>query len=276
MLHDIAPHIYSNAFRPHPAQPEDKALCFLDGGVYLRADGSFPQARDYAPEAPLRYLFDYDGAGVYLAQTPPRGGELRPLRALRELPQAEAFLGGTAQHLADWYSLTRFCGRCGAEMVHSRTERAMVCPACGNTVYPRISPAVIVLITCGERILLAQGKHYAGNFYSLIAGYLEIGESLEQAARREALEETGLHIFDLTYFGNQPWPFTDTQMVGFFAHADDREPIALQEEELRDARWFTRENLPVTAPGISIASAMIDAWRRGAGPSMPPEGGAPA
>ena len=122
--------------------------------------------------------------------------------------------------------------------------------------------------------ILAQGKHYAGNFYSLIAGYLEIGESLEQAACREALEETGLHIRDLTYFGNQPWPFTDTQMVGFFARADDREPIRLQEEELRDARWFTRDDMPVTAPGISIASAMIDAWRKGTGPAMPPEGDA--
>ena len=237
----------------------------------------------------MLYLFDYDGAGVYLSREAPLGCTLRPVRALRELAQPDAFLGGTAQHLSDWYGMTRFCGRCGAKMAHSATERAMVCPACGNTVYPRISPAVIVLITCGERILLAQGKHYAGNFYSLIAGYLEIGESLEQAACREALEETGLHIRDLAYFGNQPWPFTDTQMVGFFARADDREPIRLQEEELRDAvllafthddkvlvekAMVTRDDMPVTAPGISIASAMIDAWRKGTGPILPPEGNA--
>lgn len=230
MLHDIAPHVYSNAFHPHPARLEDKTLCFAQGGVYLREDGSFPLRRDYPAEAEVLYLFDYDGAGVYLSREAPLGCTLRPVRALRELAQPDAFLGGTAQHLSDWYGMTRFCGRCGAKMAHSATERAMVCPACGNTVYPRISPAVIVLITCGERILLAQGKHYAGNFYSLIAGYLEIGESLEQAACREALEETGLHIRDLAYFGNQPWPFTDTQMVGFFARADDREPIRLQEE----------------------------------------------
>lgn len=140
----------------------------------------------------------------------------------------------------------------------------MVCPACGNTVYPRISPAVIMLITSGEKILLAKGRHYAGNFYSLIAGYLEIGESLEQAARREALEETGLHIRALRYFGNQPWPYTGSQMVGFFAEADEKEPLRIQQEELEDARWFTRETLPPTPSGISIASAMIAAWREGA------------
>ena len=190
MLHDIAPHVYSNAFHPHPARLEDKTLCFAQGGVYLREDGSFPLRRDYPAEAEVLYLFDYDGAGVYLSREAPLGCTLRPVRALRELAQPDAFLGGTAQHLSDWYGMTRFCGRCGAKMAHSATERAMVCPACSNTVYPRISPAVIVLITCGERILLAQGKHYAGNFYSLIAGYLEIGESLEQAACREALESS--------------------------------------------------------------------------------------
>ena len=148
-------------------------------------------------------------------------------------------------------------------MEHSKTERAMVCPQCGNTVYPRISPAVIVLIHSGDRILLAQGKHYAGSFYSLIAGYLEIGESLEQAVCREALEEAGVHVHDLRYFGNQPWPFTDTQMVGFFAEGDPDEPIVLQEEELADARWFRVGELPETASGISIASAMITAWKNG-------------
>ena len=163
MLHDIAPHVYSNAFHPHPARLEDKTLCFAQGGVYLREDGSFPLRRDYPAEAEVLYLFDYDGAGVYLSREAPLGCALRPVRALRELAQPDAFLGGTAQHLSDWYGMTRFCGRCGAKMTHSATERAMVCPACGNTVYPRISPAVIVLITCGERILLAQGKHYAGS-----------------------------------------------------------------------------------------------------------------
>lgn len=263
MLHDIAPHIYSNAFCPHPAKPGDRTLCFAGGQVYLDAQGRFPCRKDYPEDAQVRYLFDCDGEGVYLAKEPPEGFVPQPLRALRSMSQFDAFLGGTAQHLWDWYRKTRFCGCCGAPMQHSQTERAMVCTACGEVVYPRISPAVIVLIHCGDKVLLAQGRHYVGNFYSLIAGYLEIGESLEQAACREAMEETGLVIEDLRYFGNQPWPFTDTQMVGFFAHADDRQPLRIQQEELRDARWFTRENMPVTAPGISIASVMIAAWKEG-------------
>ena len=129
MLHDIAPHVYSNAFHPHPARLEDKTLCFAQGGVYLREDGSFPLRRDYPAEAEVLYLFDYDGAGVYLSREAPLGCTLRPVRALRELAQPDAFLGGTAQHLSDWYGMTRFCGRCGAKMTHSATERAMVCPA---------------------------------------------------------------------------------------------------------------------------------------------------
>lgn len=137
----------------------------------------------------------------------------------------------------------------------------MICPTCENSVYPRISPAVIVLIHNGaDRLMLAQGKHFVGGFYSCIAGYLEIGESMEQAVRREALEETGLHLTHLQYFGNQPWPFTDTHMVGFFAQADESEPIRLQREELNDARWFSREELPRGPQSIAIASAMIQTW----------------
>ncbi len=262
MLHDIHPHAFSNAYLPREAAPTDIVFHFDGTRVYLR-DGRFPVRSDYPASARLQYLFDYDGAAVFLSDVPPTGSTPQPLRALRALDQASAFVSGTAQHLWDWYRKTRFCGACGAAMAHSRTERAMVCSACGNTVYPRISPAVIMLITSGEKILLARGRNFVGNFYSLIAGYLEIGESLEQAACREALEETGLHIRSLRYFGNQPWPFTDTQMVGFFAEADEAEPLRIQREELVDARWFTRETMPETPAGISIASAMIAAWHEG-------------
>ena len=188
--------------------------------------GPFPLRRDYPAEAEVLYLFDYDGAGVYLSREAPLGCALRPVRALRELAQPDAFLGrnGAAPLRLVWDDALLRPLRRKDDPQRDRARHGPARPAATRSI--RASPrAVIVLITCGERILLAQGKHYAGNFYSLIAGYLEIGESLEQAACREALEETGLHIRDLTYFGNQPWPFTDTQMVGFFARADDREPI---------------------------------------------------
>ena len=226
--------------------------------------------------AQLRHLFSLDGAGVFLLE----GGEARaegfsltPADPLRNGgPHEIAFAIGAGQSLARWYDATRFCGRCASPMTHSATERAMTCPACGNTVYPRISPAVIVLIHNGaDKLMLAQGRRFVGGFYSCIAGYLEIGESLKQAVRREALEETGLHLTNLQYFGNQPWPFTDTHMVGFFAQADEREPIRIQQEELADARWFSRDELPRGPQSIAIASAMIQAWLD-YGANLPKEG----
>ena len=261
MLHDIAPHKLNNEWYPHDAKSHDLTLYFSREGVCMK-DGHFPVREDYPKEARLTYLFDYDGGHVFLSDKPAKDAELLPLNQIRNLSQPEAFMGGTAQHLWSWYDKTRYCGHCGSPMHHSTHERAMVCEACGNTVYPRISPAVIVLIhDGGENIMLARGVNFRGGFYSCIAGYLEIGESLEQAVKREALEEVGLHLDDITYFGNQPWPFTDTQMVGFFAKADPAEPIRIQKNELADARWFHVSELPQTPQSIAIASAMIAKWK---------------
>jgi NAD+ diphosphatase len=129
-------------------------------------------------------------------------------------------------------------------------------------VYPKISPAVIAAITCNDKILLARGKHYRFDFYSLIAGYVDVGETLEQAVIREAKEEVGIDVTNVRYFGNQPWPFTGSQMIGFFADADDKQPIALCEDELHDAQWFTHDNLPEIPGTISIAGEMIRAFRK--------------
>lgn len=260
MLHDIAPHKLNNEWSPRQAQPEDLTLYFCHEGVCIK-DGHFPARKDYPKEAKLTYLFDYDDRPVFLSDRPGEVLDLLPLGQIRNMTQPEAFMGGTAQHLWDWYEKSRYCGRCGAPMTHSTYERAMCCGKCGNTVYPRISPAVIVLIhDGGDNIMLARGVNFRGGFYSCIAGYLEIGESLEQAVAREALEEVGLHLDDITYFGNQPWPFTDTHMVGFFAKADPAEPIRIQKNELADARWFHRSELPKTPQSIAIASAMIAKW----------------
>ena len=262
MLHDIAPHTLDNGWQAKLPKKKDLTLYFCKDGVSIK-DGHFPVYEDYPEEAVLRYLFDYDGGAVFLSDVPAKNGGLLPLRDIRNLSQPEAFMGGTAQHLWSWYEKTRFCGRCGAKMEDGKAERAMKCPACGNTVYPRISPAVIVLIhDGGDRIMLARGLNFRGGFYSCIAGYLEIGESMEQCVAREALEEVGLHLKDITYFGNQPWPFTDTHMVGFFAQADPDEPITIQPEELADARWFHKDELPDTPQSIAIASAMIAKWRK--------------
>ena len=268
MLHDIAPHVYSNAFHPHPARLEDKTLCFAQGGVYLREDGSFPLRRDYPAEAEVLYLFDYDGAGVYLSREAPLGCTLRPVRALRELAQPDAFLGGTAQHLSDWYGMTRFCGRCGAKMTHSATERAMVCPACGNTVYPRISPAVIVAVTHGDRLLLTKYSQTARpgtvRNYALIAGFAEIGEPLEGTVRREVMEEVGLPVKNIRFYKSQPWSFSSSLLSGFYCDLDtEDETVTLQEDELGEGTWFDRSELPEGGSSISLTHEMIERFRQG-------------
>lgn len=262
MLHEIAPHTLNNGWNPQPPKNTDLVLYFCKDGVNIK-DGHFPTRADFPADASLQYLFDYDGSAVFLSDAPAKNLPLLPLREIRNLSQEEAFMGGTAQHLWSWYDKSRFCGRCASPLVHSNYERAMTCPNCGNTVYPRISPAVIVLIhDGGDKIMLGRGVNFRGGFYSCIAGYLEIGESLEQAVAREALEETGLHLTDITYFGNQPWPFTDTHMVGFFAKADPNEPLRIQKTELADAKWFHKDELPHTPQSIAIASAMIAKWLR--------------
>ena len=118
-------------------------------------------------------------------------------------------------------------------------------------------------ITCKGRILLARGKHYLFNFYSLIAGYVDVGETLEQAVVREAKEEVGLDVTNVRYFGNQPWPFSGSQMIGFFAEADEKQPMVICEDELHDAKWFTIDNLPEIPGAISIAGEMIRAFIKG-------------
>lgn len=261
MLHDIAPHTFSNAYSPRAPRPDDCVFSFCKEG-YFTSNGSFPRLRDYRQGTKVQYLFDFDGQAVHLSldDTPPADSVLQPFRSLRALPQEQAFLGGVAQQLWAWRQKNRFCGACGAETVHSRTERALVCPVCGNTVYPRISPAVIVRIECGNKIFLAQGKHYGGNFYSLLAGYVEAGESFEQTVVREVFEEVGLRVSNVRYWGNQPWPFSESHMIGFTAEADETQPLCIAQDEIGDAQWFTRETLPRTAAGISIAGAMIAEW----------------
>ncbi|MBX6366300.1 MAG: NAD(+) diphosphatase, partial [Gemmatimonadetes bacterium] len=136
---------------------------------------------------------------------------------------------------------------------------ARACPACDLLFFPRIAPAVIVLVRRGDEALLARSPHFAPGVYSPIAGFVEPGESLEDAVRRETLEETGVALADVRYFGSQPWPFPHTLMVGFTAEYADGE-LRRQRDEIEDAAWFTRDRPPVLPSPISIARALVDAW----------------
>ena len=186
--------------------------------------------------------------------------ELFALRALAATLDRSLFGAvGRAMHAADWLTTSRFCGRCGTKTAPLEGERAMACPACGLHIYPRISPAIITLVRRGPLALLASNAKFPGAFYSTLAGFAEIGESLEETLVREVKEEAGIAVKNVRYFGSQPWPFPNSLMIGFTADWDSGE-IAIDPKELSDAKWFSADELPMIPPPLSIARQLIDAW----------------
>lgn len=179
----------------------------------------------------------------------------------RSMPLEQASLIASCLHLWRWYESNRFCGRCASPLMPDPSERALRCTACGNLLFPAIAPAVIVAITCGDRILLA--KNHRHQHYALIAGYVEVGETLEHALRREVMEEVGLEIHDIRYLGDQPWGISGSQMFAFHAKADDTKPIRIQASELKDARWFCRKDVESLPHKVSIAYELIERFRNG-------------
>lgn len=164
---------------------------------------------------------------------------------------------GRARHLLLWSENNRFCGRCGHPTTLKTDERAFLCPSCSLVSYPRISPAVIVSIEKDGKILLARSTRFQGGMSSVIAGFVEPGETLEECARREIREETGIEIQNLRYFKSQPWPFPDSLMVGFTAEYAGGE-LSIDQNEIVEARWYGPDELPIVPRKLSIARALID------------------
>jgi NAD+ diphosphatase len=162
-----------------------------------------------------------------------------------------------ASHIIEWDRTDRYCSRCRTEMNRARGIRAKECPGCGFLSFPRISPAVIVLIERDNRVLLARVKRFTTELYSVLAGFVEPGESLEETVKREVEEEVGISIKNIRYFGSQPWPFPDSLMIGFTAEYESGE-ITIDEAEVSDAGWFDPDNLPIIPGKISIARQLID------------------
>lgn len=174
--------------------------------------------------------------------------------------EVEWAVAGRAVQLVDWARTHRFCGRCATATEPAPGERAMRCPACGLLAFPRLAPAAIVLIERADgRALLARNVGFPGNMYSCLAGFVEPGETVEQAVHREVREEVGVELGAVRYQGSQPWPFPHSLMLGFTAEYRSGE-IRCDEDEIADARWFARDALPAVPPGISIARRLIDDW----------------
>jgi NAD+ diphosphatase len=206
-------------------------------------------------------------AAVLAGEAPPAlgsGAELHDLRLIAgELPAEEAGLLAYARAMVHWQQHNRFCGRCAAPMIAAQGGHVMQCAACGHQQFPRLDPAVIVLVTDGERALLGRQAAWPPGRYSTVAGFVEPGESLEDAVAREVREETGVIVDAVEYHSSQPWPFPSSLMLGFTAHAS-RTDIDLSDQELEDARWFSRAQIAAGEIALptthSISFRLIEDW----------------
>ncbi|MBN1143297.1 MAG: NAD(+) diphosphatase [Bacteroidales bacterium] len=273
MIQDINPHVFKNSFIQADSCDEDFVFQFRGGDLLLKQQGeeyTIPFRKEAVQKCEQGiFLFSLDNTNCFLVQdfvVPDDSGYVyRGVNLFRVLqPREVAWASIVAHQLLNWYELNRFCGKCGAGMKLKQDERALYCETCGNTIYPKISPAIIVAVVCKNKILLAKGINFRGGFYSLVAGYADVGESLEAAVVREVKEETGLDVWNIRYYKSSPWPVSGTLMIGFVAEADDRQPIVIDPKEISDAGWFSRDNLPTYPPAdISIAGEMIELFRMG-------------
>lgn len=172
----------------------------------------------------------------------------------------------TAWHLYNWYRVNRFCGACGEKTAHDSVERMMRCGKCGNMIFPRIAPAVIIGLTHGDKLMLSTYAGRAYKRYGLLAGFVEIGETAEEAVAREVMEEAGLRVRNIRYYKSQPWGIAGNLSIGYFCDLDGDATVHLDETELASAEWFDRAHLPAEDDGISLTREMIRIFGEGREP----------
>jgi len=272
MFQDISPKFFDNHYAQRRApRDSDYVVIYDNRQVVLANEQRLPNYREAVDQwqlspAQMTYLFSVDETGFYLVSqrvVTTAEYQYQPVAVFQKFePAWLGFAGATAAHLAWWYETNRFCGRCGHAKRPDEQQRALTCEHCGYQVFPRISPVVVVGVTKGDQILLTQ---YAAGYkpYTLISGFAEIGETLEDAVRREVQEEVGLHVHNLRYFGSQPWAFSESLLVGFFAELDEDVTIDLERDELAQAKWFDRDKMPTDGAKFILAYEMRKAFRDG-------------
>ena len=222
-------------------------------------------------EDTFRHLFSIDGVAYFLPEAEafgadamqrlPEGVGWQPLELFRTArPREAAFAAVTGFQLAEWYRTRRYCPQCGHRMVHDDIERMMHCTSCGLMEYPKICPAVIVGVTKGDEILLTRYAGRSYKKYALIAGFAEVGETIEETVHREVMEEVGLKVKNLHYYKSQPWSASSTLLMGFFCEADGDTAIRLDKSELAEARWCPRAEVPEWED-VSLTMEMMQVFR---------------
>ena len=274
MIQDIEPKKFDNSYKDKSAEPQDLFLSYEGNTVLIREDKDklwYPSFSDFEKEYPklindATFLFTVDEINYYLVEEKGldsvQGWTYVSTERFRTEPKYwRSFAGVVGWQLNHWYADHRFCSRCGNPMTRSETERVLYCKSCGFQNYPTISPCVIVAVHDGDRLLLTKYKGRAYTRHALIAGFAEIGESLEQAVHREVKEEVGLNVKNIKFYKSQPWPFTDTILAGFFAELDGADTITLQEDELSFGEWVSRENVPPDKLKISLTGEMMTVFK---------------
>ena len=234
-----------------------RVFAVVEQSLYVVREGDRPAIPVADVDESAVFLGELDGAPCFALEGA-SDGEPVPLRELfGALSDDEFGVAGRALGLTAWDRDHRFCGKCGAPTERSPTERVRTCTRCRHGAYPRLSPAVIMLVERDGKALLARNARFTRPFYSTLAGFVEVGETLEHAVAREVAEEAGIAIDEIRYFGSQPWPFTGSLMIGFTARWTRGEIVA-DPTELADAGWFAPDELPVVPPRLSIARELID------------------
>ena len=276
MIQDIAPHQYYVEYKVQQVTGAETILIYDKRTLLARyKDGeiTYPTLQELQEKYPnieekVKFLFRIDEQNYFEVRNRevPAFEEWNyvDIEVLRNSnPMWKSFAGVTGYQIHKWYSENKYCGICATRMVAHGKERAMKCPECGRVVYPTISPSVIVGVTHEDKLLLTryQPTHSAYRNYALVAGYTEVGETLEETVRREVLEEVGLQVKNITYYKSQPWSFTDTLLVGFFCEVDGDSTITREEDELEEAIWIEKQNLQVHASQISLTNEMMEQFK---------------
>ena len=282
MMQDLSYGRLENEFRNLQPGSDDLVICFQDHQILLKREEdnrfSLPTVAEVSPWTEhctpwyaegLRYVFRMQDQNFFLwlgnAEDADYGAyRFEPVRTLREKGARDmCYAALTAWHLYVWYKNNRFCGSCGSKTLHDSAERMLRCPDCGNMIFPRISPAVIVAITDGDRLLLSKYAGRGFTRYALIAGYTEIGETMEQTVRREVMEEVGLKVKNIRYYKSQPWGIDGNVLMGFYCDLDGDDTIHIDEKELALAQWHHRGALPAKDDGVTLTREMIRVFDEG-------------
>lgn len=270
MLQEIEPRHLNNQYHPVSLGSGAKICVFRDKDVLVsrREESVILPDWELLKDDIVRivYLFSVDEEPYFLAELRedavlPEGYMFDNVRSHRRLqPKYTVYAEMTAWHLYIWYRDNCFCGRCGHRTVHDGKLRMLSCPDCGNMIFPKICPAIIVGVINGDHILLTKYSGRAYKNYALIAGFTEIGETAEDTVRREVFEEAGVHVKNIRYWGTQPWGIDSDLLLGYFADLDGSAEITMDREELSVAGWFHRDEMDIPADDVSLTNDMIRAF----------------